>query len=130
MDQFELVTEFEPSGDQPQAIDELSRGVEEGLSHQVLLWVTGSGKTCPSREDPYLTFDEGWFPDLDALCAPNAGWVAEQIRVSGFRIRYLRSWEWGYPWLNRLPGLRCLGPFMFVMGERGLESLSADLSRQ
>ena len=45
MDQFELVTEFEPSGDQPQAIDELSRGVEEGLSHQVLLGVTGSGKT-------------------------------------------------------------------------------------
>jgi len=44
-DRFQLVTEYEPSGDQPQAIDELVRGVEEGLPHQVLLGVTGSGKT-------------------------------------------------------------------------------------
>ncbi|MBI2434317.1 MAG: excinuclease ABC subunit UvrB [Candidatus Hydrogenedentes bacterium] len=42
---FELVTEFEPSGDQPQAIEELVRGLEEGLRAQVLLGVTGSGKT-------------------------------------------------------------------------------------
>ncbi|MBI3117562.1 MAG: DEAD/DEAH box helicase family protein, partial [Candidatus Hydrogenedentes bacterium] len=42
---FELVTEFEPSGDQPQAIEELVRGLEEGLHAQVLLGVTGSGKT-------------------------------------------------------------------------------------
>ncbi|GAB4246272.1 excinuclease ABC subunit UvrB [Deferrisoma sp.] len=42
---FRLVTEFEPRGDQPRAIEELARGVEEGLRHQVLLGVTGSGKT-------------------------------------------------------------------------------------
>jgi excinuclease ABC subunit B len=42
---FELVTDFEPCGDQPHAIQSLSEGVNEGLRHQVLLGVTGSGKT-------------------------------------------------------------------------------------
>ncbi|MGI6137456.1 MAG: excinuclease ABC subunit UvrB [Candidatus Hydrogenedentales bacterium] len=42
---FSLVSEFEPAGDQPEAIDSLTRGVCEGLPHQVLLGVTGSGKT-------------------------------------------------------------------------------------
>jgi excinuclease ABC subunit B len=42
---FHLVTEFEPRGDQPQAIAKLADGVMEGYRHQVLLGVTGSGKT-------------------------------------------------------------------------------------
>jgi excinuclease ABC subunit B len=42
---FSLVSEFAPAGDQPQAIDALVRGLEEGLKNQVLLGVTGSGKT-------------------------------------------------------------------------------------
>ena len=45
MDRFKLISDFEPKGDQPQAIEELSEGVLEGASHQVLLGVTGSGKT-------------------------------------------------------------------------------------
>jgi excinuclease ABC subunit B len=45
MDRFELVTEFASSGDQPQAIEDLTRGLGEGLRGQVLLGVTGSGKT-------------------------------------------------------------------------------------
>jgi excinuclease ABC subunit B len=45
MSRFKLVSEFEPKGDQPQAIDALSQGVQEGAPHQVLLGVTGSGKT-------------------------------------------------------------------------------------
>ena len=45
MSLFRLVSDFSPQGDQPAAIDELSKGVEEGLEHQVLLGVTGSGKT-------------------------------------------------------------------------------------
>ncbi len=45
MNRFKLVSEFEPKGDQPQAIEALSEGVLEGASHQVLLGVTGSGKT-------------------------------------------------------------------------------------
>ena len=42
---FRVVAPYEPSGDQPQAIDQLARGVEEGLRYQTLLGVTGSGKT-------------------------------------------------------------------------------------
>ena len=42
---FEMVTEFEPSGDQPQAIAKLVDGIEHGMHGQLLLGVTGSGKT-------------------------------------------------------------------------------------
>jgi len=45
MDRFELVTGFEPRGDQPRAIAELTEGLLRGDPHQVLLGVTGSGKT-------------------------------------------------------------------------------------
>src|SRR5512136_1446801 len=45
MDRFKLVSDFQPKGDQPQAIEALSKGVEKGALHQVLLGVTGSGKT-------------------------------------------------------------------------------------
>ncbi|HIH44434.1 MAG TPA: excinuclease ABC subunit UvrB [Candidatus Methanoperedenaceae archaeon] len=43
--EFRLVSEFEPKGDQPQAIEQLSRGFEKGERQQTLLGVTGSGKT-------------------------------------------------------------------------------------
>ncbi len=42
---FEIVTDFTPCGDQPGAIEILSEGIEKGLTHLVLLGVTGSGKT-------------------------------------------------------------------------------------
>jgi excinuclease ABC subunit B len=42
---FDLVSDYEPRGDQPRAIDELVAGIERGDKHQVLLGVTGSGKT-------------------------------------------------------------------------------------
>jgi len=42
---FKLVSPFQPTGDQPEAIDALTKGLEMGLSEQVLLGVTGSGKT-------------------------------------------------------------------------------------
>ena len=42
---FELVSDYEPAGDQPQAIAKLTAGVLAGAKHQVLLGVTGSGKT-------------------------------------------------------------------------------------
>ena len=45
MDKFELVSPFEPSGDQPQAIEKLVSGLEHGEKFQTLLGVTGSGKT-------------------------------------------------------------------------------------
>ncbi len=42
---FQVVSEFEPAGDQPEAIRKLVDGIESGLAHQTLLGVTGSGKT-------------------------------------------------------------------------------------
>ena len=44
-EKFELVSDYKPAGDQPQAIDKLVEGVKDGLASQVLLGVTGSGKT-------------------------------------------------------------------------------------
>ena len=43
--QFHLTSEFKPTGDQPEAISQLVQGVNEGRASQVLLGVTGSGKT-------------------------------------------------------------------------------------
>ena len=45
MDHFKLVSEYRPTGDQPQAIAELTAGVEAGYREQALMGVTGSGKT-------------------------------------------------------------------------------------
>ncbi len=45
MDHFELVSEYAPTGDQPQAIEQLVKGFQEGNQCQTLLGVTGSGKT-------------------------------------------------------------------------------------
>ena len=45
MGKFEVISDYKPSGDQPQAIDALTRGIEAGLGEQTLVGVTGSGKT-------------------------------------------------------------------------------------
>src|SRR3990172_1792098 len=42
---FELVSNYSPAGDQPQAIERLILGLKKGVKHQTLLGVTGSGKT-------------------------------------------------------------------------------------
>ena len=42
---FKLVTDYQPAGDQPTAIASLVEGLQDGLAHQTLLGVTGSGKT-------------------------------------------------------------------------------------
>ena len=45
MDHFKLHSKYQPTGDQPHAIEELVKGFEEGNQFQTLLGVTGSGKT-------------------------------------------------------------------------------------
>ncbi|MGQ9668027.1 MAG: DEAD/DEAH box helicase family protein, partial [Anaerolineae bacterium] len=42
---FKLVSDFKPTGDQPQAIEELVEGIRKGYKHQTLLGATGTGKT-------------------------------------------------------------------------------------
>ena len=44
-DKFQMKSVFAPRGDQPAAIEALVQGLEDGLAHQVLLGITGSGKT-------------------------------------------------------------------------------------
>jgi excinuclease ABC subunit B len=43
--QFKITSNYIPTGDQPQAIEQLTHGIEQGDAAQVLLGVTGSGKT-------------------------------------------------------------------------------------
>lgn len=45
MEKFELVSKYQPTGDQPQAIEKITEGIKDGLKYQTLLGVTGSGKT-------------------------------------------------------------------------------------
>ena len=45
MDSFKLVSDYKPTGDQPNAIELLSAGLDSGMKYQTLLGVTGSGKT-------------------------------------------------------------------------------------
>ena len=45
MNQFKLVSKYQPTGDQPQAIEKLCDGLRSGMKYQTLLGVTGSGKT-------------------------------------------------------------------------------------
>ncbi len=45
MEHFKLISDYQPSGDQPEAIQQITERIEEGAVHQVLLGVTGSGKT-------------------------------------------------------------------------------------
>ena len=47
---FKLEAQFEPAGDQPQAIEKLVEGINDGLAHQTLLGVTGSGKSVGYNE--------------------------------------------------------------------------------
>src|SRR5579885_3326627 len=42
---FKIVSEYKPQGDQPAAIEQLVKGINDGAKHQVLLGITGSGKT-------------------------------------------------------------------------------------
>jgi excinuclease ABC B subunit len=54
---FELQADYEPAGDQPQAIERLTEGLESGLSHQTLLGVTGSGKSI-GYDDPLYVIEK------------------------------------------------------------------------
>ena len=54
MDHFELVSEYKPTGDQPEAIEQLVKGFKEGNQCQTLLGVTGSGKTFTMANKPTL----------------------------------------------------------------------------
>ena len=56
MDKFQLVSDYKLSGDQPEAVDALVKGIESGMREQTLMGVTGSGKTFTmARTAPLMT---------------------------------------------------------------------------
>jgi SAM-dependent methyltransferase len=98
-------------------------GGEQGnLDRRLARWLLQFVITPSSRlvrlDNPHLTFDEQWSPDRDAVTAPNAAWVASQMRQHGCKTVQVRTWEVSAHRLNGLPVLRCLGPVMFVVGEK------------
>ena len=46
MNKFDVISEFQPKGDQPNAIKELKKGLDKNISHQTLKGITGSGKSA------------------------------------------------------------------------------------
>ncbi len=56
---FKLEAKFEPSGDQPQAIEKLVEGINDGLAHQTLLGATGSGKSVGYHEPLLIAESKG-----------------------------------------------------------------------
>ena len=79
MPEFELHSQYTPKGDQPEAIEELSSGIKQGMREQTLLGVTGSGKTFTmanvieeylenEEENEYLVEGEDFqeFEEIDA----------------------------------------------------------------
>ena len=68
---FQVVTEFEPAGDQPKAIKALSQGIDEGLRFQTLLGITGSGKSATMA----WTIEQVQRPTL--VLAPNKSLAAQ-----------------------------------------------------
>lgn len=77
MGQFKVVSDYTPSGDQPQAIDTLASGIENGLRDQVLLGVTGSGKTYTMAK----VIERVQRPTL--VLAHNKPWQPSCVRSSG-----------------------------------------------
>lgn len=77
MQKFEVVSQFEPAGDQPKAIEQLSEGIESGERFQTLLGITGSGKSATIA----WTIEKTQRPTL--LLAPNkslAAQLAQEMR--------------------------------------------------
>src|SRR5712691_10411138 len=80
MPDFDLISDFQPTGDQPQAIEKLSRGLKTGLKHQSLLGVTGSGKSVVGNTQILVrqgtqAFCDEIGPLIDRLMGRRAGQV-------------------------------------------------------
>src|SRR5215218_4982181 len=91
MQRFEVVSEFQPAGDQPQAIEQLSKGILEGQRFQTLLGITGSGKSATIA----WTIQETQRPTL--ILAPNkslAAQLAQEMRefFPNNRVEYFVSY--------------------------------------
>lgn len=92
--------------------------LDRRLPGRILRFLSQPQSRLQDLKNPHLTFDDQWQPDRDAVCAANAAWVADAVRRHGFRSVKIRTWEVNYHFLNAVPVVRCLGPFMFVVADR------------
>ena len=72
MNKFEVVSEFQPKGDQPNAIKELKKGLDKNIPHQTLKGITGSGKSATIA----WLIEECQLPSL--VLAPNKALAAQK----------------------------------------------------
>ena len=82
MDRFILKAPYKPTGDQPQAIEQLVKGFKEGNQCQTLLGVTGSGKTFTMA---LIAFLETFYQLLDRL------WLVSGWLIWGFKNESIHS---------------------------------------
>ncbi len=71
MNKFEVISEFQPKGDQPNAIKELKKGLDNNITHQTLKGITGSGKSATIA----WLIEECQLPSL--VLAPNKALAAQ-----------------------------------------------------
>ena len=83
--QFDLVSDFEPMGDQPDAIRELVEGIERGDEYQTLLGATGTGKSLGYDDPVFVTTGRN---EPAPQVAPIGSFVNEKIRQSNSVIRH------------------------------------------
>ena len=67
--EFKLHSEYQPTGDQPEAIEALTEGFRQGNQAQTLLGVTGSGKTFTLTKRIAYAFESGYLDDIDQVLA-------------------------------------------------------------
>jgi excinuclease UvrABC helicase subunit UvrB len=88
--QFKLESQFRPAGDQPRAIEELSAGVLKGVKEQMLLGVTGSGKTYTMSE----VIERVQKPTL--VISHNKHWLRNWLLNSASSFRRIRLFSASY----------------------------------
>lgn len=93
-------------------------GVDRYLPRRALSFFLGPGRGLHEIDGAHLSFDEAWQPDKDAISATNSWWVVHRLWLNGFRPKTAETWPRRFRVFNRVPLLRHLGPFMFIIAER------------
>lgn len=100
----------------PNYVGEYDGGLDRHLLKRLWVFISGHGNGYVLVNNPHLIFNSHWQPDRDAVCRPNASYVARQLKLNGYGIKKLHTWEHAYPLLNKIPVIRNLGQFMLVVG--------------
>ena len=88
-ERLEVVSPFQPAGDQPQAIDKLAHGIDEGMRYQTLMGVTGSGKTFTMAKVIEATQKPTLIMEPNKTLAAQVASETQQARRHRGRVRQL-----------------------------------------